>query len=96
MKKSSKQNPNTTKTKNTHSNHLQLHQNHTNSFYSSLSSMGTNHSQYHTSKNKQTTKNGPMPFLPPVSGASAFSNYSTTTGHSTTILNKVKEHILLK
>jgi hypothetical protein len=53
--------------------------------------MGTNNSQYKSSKPKPTTKNGPMPFLPPVSGASAFSNYSTnTTGHSTTILNKVK------
>ena len=30
-----------------------------------------------------------MPFLPPVSGASAFSNYSNTTGYSAPLVNKV-------
>jgi hypothetical protein len=54
--------------------------------------MGTNGLQYQTAKNRQTTKNSPMPFLPPVSGASAFSNYSTNTGHSTSIVNKVKNY----
>jgi len=57
----------------------------THSFYSSLSSMATNGSNH-----RQTSKHSPMPFLPPVSGASAFSNYSTNTGHSTSILHKVK------
>jgi hypothetical protein len=92
MKKSSSQYPNNKKSKNALSNHHQLNQNQNNSFYSSLSSMGTNGLQYQTSKNRQTTKNSPMPFLPPVSGASAFSNYSTNTGHSSSILSKVKNH----
>jgi len=84
LKKPSIHNFNGKKPKNTFSNPQPVHLNQTHFFYGSLSSMGT------TTKNRQTTKNSPMPFLPPVSGASAFSNYSTTTtGHSTTILNKV-------
>jgi hypothetical protein len=90
MKKSPTQhNNNNTKTKTTYSNQHQLQQNQTNSFYSSLSSMGTNGLHHQAPKNRTTKKNGPMPFLPPVSGASAFSNYSTNTGHSTSILHKV-------
>lgn len=95
VKKSPSQYPNNKKTKNTLSNHHQLHQNHTHSFYSSLSSMGTNGLQYQAAKNRQTTKNSPMPFLPPVSGASAFSNYSTNTGHTTSIVNKVNIFIFM-
>lgn len=83
LKKSSIHNLSNKKPKNTFSNQQQTHQNQTQFFYGSLSSMGTT-----IAKNRQTTKHSPMPFLPPVSGASAFSNYSTNTGHSTTILNK--------
>ncbi len=96
MKKSPSQYSNYKKPKNTLSNHHQLHQNHTNSFYSSLTSMGTNGSHYQTAKNRQTTKNSPMPFLPPVSGASAFSNYSTNAGHSSSIVSKVKTYFFIK
>jgi hypothetical protein len=92
MKKSSSQYPNNKKSKNNLSNHHQLNPNQTHSFYSSLASMGSNGLQFQTAKNRQTTKNSPMPFLPPVSGASAFSNYSTNTGHSSSILNKVKNY----
>ena len=79
------------KAKSTHSNHQPLTQNPTQSFYSSLSSMATNGTHHPPINNRQTTKHSPMPFLPPVSGASAFSNYSTNTGHSTSILHKVRE-----
>jgi hypothetical protein len=57
--------------------------------------MPANGLQYQTGKNRQTTKNAPMPFLPPVSGASAFSNYSTNTGQSTSTVKKVKNYIFL-
>jgi hypothetical protein len=58
--------------------------------------MATNGIQYQTAKNRQTTKHSPMPFLPPVSGASAFSNYSTNTAHSSSLVNKVKHYIFIK
>jgi hypothetical protein len=93
IKNSPSQYPNNKKPKHILSNHHQIHQNHTHSFYSSLSSMGANGLQHQTAKNRQTTKNAPMPFLPPVSGASAFSNYSTNTGQSTSTVKKVKNYL---
>ncbi|CAF4541670.1 unnamed protein product, partial [Rotaria sp. Silwood2] len=84
IKKSSTQHPNNIKTKNSFSQHNQ-----TQSFYSSLSTIGTNVLHYQTRKHRQTTKNSPKPFLPPVSGASAFSHYPTNNGHAPSIMNKV-------
>lgn len=78
------------KAKSTHSNHQPLTQNPSHSLYSSLSSMANNGVHHPPINNRQTTKHSPMPFLPPVSGASAFSNYSTQTGHSTSILHRVR------
>lgn len=90
LKKSPSHYTNKKKSKNTFSNHHQLHPNQTHSFYSSLSSMGTNGAPHPSPQHRQTSKHSPMPFLPPVSGASAFSNYSTNTGHTTSIVHKVK------
>ena len=74
----------------THSHPSQLRANQAQTFYSSLSALGTIGSPYKTQTNRKTTKNGPTPFLPSVSGASAFSNYSNTSGHSSSIVNKVR------
>ncbi len=82
---------NNTKMKYSHSQHPKLHPNQAQSFYSSLTTLGANNLHYQTQTNRKITKNGPTPFLPSVSGASAFSNYSTNTGHSTSIVNKVKK-----
>lgn len=61
-------------------------------YYSSLATLGANGlPQHHSPTNMQSNRNGHMPFLPRISGASAFSNYTTTTGHSTLIANKVKK-----
>ncbi|CAF1299374.1 unnamed protein product [Adineta steineri] len=92
IKKSTKPYPinnnNNTKMKYTHSHPSQLRANQAQTFYSSLSALGTIGSPYKTQTNRKTTKNGPTPFLPSVSGASAFSNYSNTSGHSSSIVNK--------
>ncbi|CAF1153871.1 unnamed protein product [Adineta ricciae] len=87
MKKSIKPYPMNTKMKYTHSNVPQSHANHAQTFYNSLSSLGANHLHYQTHATRKTTKNGPTPFLPSVSGASAFSNYSTNSGQSSSIVN---------
>ncbi|CAF0925332.1 unnamed protein product [Rotaria sp. Silwood1] len=79
-----------TKTKSTISNHHYSQQNQTQPYYSSFSTVGTDGLPHRSPTNMQTNKNGPMPFLPRISGASAFSNYSTTTGNSASITNKVK------
>ncbi|CAF0727477.1 unnamed protein product [Didymodactylos carnosus] len=52
-----------------------------------------NHSKYTNGNslsptNYSLTKNGPLPFLPRISGASAFSNYSTNTGNSSSVVSK--------
>ncbi|CAF0968847.1 unnamed protein product [Rotaria sordida] len=83
IKKSSTLHSNNIKTK-----HNFLQHNQTQSFYSSLSTIGTNVLNYQTRKHRQTTKNSPKPFLPPVSGASAFSHYPTNNRHIPTIINK--------
>jgi hypothetical protein len=80
-----------TKAKTTQSNYPYSQQNQSQSYYNSLSAMGTNGTHYPSASNTHTTKNGPMPFLPRISGASAFSNYSTNTGNSSSINNKVKQ-----
>ncbi|CAF3877259.1 unnamed protein product [Rotaria magnacalcarata] len=54
----------------------------------SLSTIGSNVFQYQTRKYRQPTKPSLKPFLPPVSGASAFSNYPTNNGHAPSMLNK--------
>ena len=59
-------------------------------FYSSLSTIGSNVFNYQARKYRQPTKPSLKPFLPPVSGASAFSNYPTNNGHAASIMNKVK------
>ncbi|UJR09974.1 hypothetical protein I4U23_014198 [Adineta vaga] len=88
IKKTIKPYPTNTKMKYTHSNPPQLHTNQAQTFYNSLSSLGANHSHYQTQANRKTTKNGPTPFLPSVSGASAFSNYSVNSGPSASIVTK--------
>ena len=65
-----------------HSTHKPAHSHH---FHASLSPIGING----LPPPKPTAKHSPMPFLPPVSGASAFSNYSNTTGYSAPLVNKV-------
>ncbi|CAF1191270.1 unnamed protein product [Rotaria sp. Silwood1] len=83
IKKSSMQHPNNIKTKNSFSQYNQ-----TQSYYSSLSTIGTKVLPYQTRKHRQTTKNSPKPFLPPVSGASAFSHYPVNNGHAPSIIHK--------
>lgn len=88
--KSSIQHKNPTKNKPAHSNYHYSQHNQSQSYYSSLSSMGTNGLPHPTNSNVHMTKNGPMNFLPRISGASAFSNYSVNTGNSASITDKVK------
>ncbi len=89
-KTSSMQHKNNTKMNPTYSNYHYSQQNQSQSYYGSLSSMGTNGLPHQSNSNTQTTKNGQMNFLPRISGASAFSHYSINTGHSTTMTDKVK------
>ena len=63
---------------------------HSHHFHASLSPIGINGLPHQVPPPpKPTAKHSPMPFLPPVSGASAFSNYSNTTGYSAPLVNKV-------
>jgi hypothetical protein len=63
---------------------------HSHHFHASLSPIGINGLPHQVPPPpKPTAKHSPMPFLPPVSGASAFSNYSNTTGYSAPLMNKV-------
>ena len=83
-------NNNNTKPKPTQPNYYSQ-QNQSQAYYSSLSSMGgTNGVSHQPPSNTQVTKNGQVHFLPRISGASAFSNYSNNTGNSTSINNKVR------
>ena len=75
-----------------YSQHQQLYHNQTQSFNNVFSNLGANVLYNQTGKHRKTTRNSPKPFLPVVSGASAFSNYSNNTGHSTSILKKVKNN----
>jgi hypothetical protein len=59
------------------------------SYYNSLSPMGTNGFPSQPNPNMQMTKNGPVSFLPRISGATAFSNYTVHTGNSSNLTNKV-------
>lgn len=88
IKKPSTKHSNNTNNKNGLSNHQSQ------SFYSNLSTVGTNAIQYQTRTNGQTTKHSPKPFLPAVSGASAFGHYPTNNGHSPAMMNKVKYNII--
>lgn len=92
MKKSTVQHKHTTKTKATHANQHYTHRNQHQPYYSSLSTIGPDGlPQHHSPTNMMPTKNGQMPFLPRISGASAFSNYSSNNGHSALMTNKVKQ-----
>lgn len=51
--------------------------------------MGTNGLSHPSNSNGHMTKNGSMNFLPRISGASAFSNYSVNTGVTSSIADKV-------
>jgi hypothetical protein len=90
IKKSSMQHKNNTNIKPTHSNYHYSQQNQSQYYNNSLLSMGTNGLPHQSNSNMQMTKNGQMPFLPRITGASAFSNYTINTGNSTSIIDKVK------
>jgi hypothetical protein len=84
-------NNNNTKPKPTQPNYHYSQQNQSQAYYSSLASMGgTNGLPHQPPSNTQMPKNGQVHFLPRISGASAFSNYSNNTGNSTSINNKVR------
>jgi hypothetical protein len=76
----------------THSNYHYSQQNQPQSYNNNNnpSSMGTNGLHPQSNPNIHMTKNGPMSFLPRITGASAFSNYTVNTGNSSSIANKVK------
>ncbi|CAF3646561.1 unnamed protein product [Rotaria socialis] len=84
IKKPSTQYPNNANAKTNNFSSFNQSQN----FYSSLSTIGSNVFQYQARKYRQPTKPSLKPFLPPVSGASAFSNYPTNNGHASSMLNK--------
>jgi hypothetical protein len=88
IQKTSTQHKNNPKIKPSHSYHYSQ-PNASQSYYSSLSSMAANGLPHHSNSNMYTTKNGPKNFLPRISGASAFSNYSTNTGYAS-MTDKVK------
>lgn len=69
------------KTKPTHSTYYYSQPNQSHAYFSSLSATGNNgvHRQSPTSAHR--TKNGSSSFLPRISGASAFSNYSADGGY---------------
>ncbi|CAF2950092.1 unnamed protein product [Rotaria sp. Silwood2] len=79
-----------TKTKSTISNYHYSQPHQSQPYYSSFSTVGADGLPNRSPTNMQSNKSGPMSFLPRISGASAFSNYSTTTANSTLITNKVK------
>ena len=64
-------------------------QNHPHVYYNHASPLGTNGLSHQSPATMHATKNGPVPFLPRITGASAFSNYSTNTGNSNSINHKV-------
>ena len=74
----------------TNSNYYHPQQNQAQSYYNRLSPTGTNGFAPQSNSNMYMTKNGPMSFLPRISGASAFSNYTVNTGNSGSITNKVR------
>ncbi|CAF3330688.1 unnamed protein product [Rotaria socialis] len=89
VKKSTMQHKYNIKTKSTHANHHYTHNNKTQPYYSSLSTVGPDGlPQNQSPANVLSTKSGQMPFLPRISGASAFSNYSSNNGTSALITNK--------
>lgn len=51
--------------------------------------MGNNGLPPHLNPNMYMNNNAPMSFLPRISGASAFSNYTINTGNPASITNKV-------
>ena len=90
MKKSSMQHKNNNKNIPTNSNYQYSQQNQHSPYHNNLSSMGTNGYPSQSNSNMHMNNNGPTSFLPRISGASAFSNYTVNTGNPTSIPNKVK------
>ena len=75
----------------TNSNYHYSQQNQAQPFnHNNPSPMGMNGLHPQSNSNIHMTKNGPMSFLPRITGASAFSNYTVNTGNTSSITNKVK------
>ncbi len=78
------------KNNSTHPNYHYSQQNQPQFYNTNKSSMATNGLPFQSNSHIQMTKNGPMSFLPRITGASAFSNYAVNTGNPASMTNKVR------
>jgi len=91
IKKSPIQHKYNTKLKLMHPNYFYPQPNNSQFYYHNPSYVGSNSVPYYSPSNIQLINNGPSPFLPRISAASAFPHYSTGTGYSVSTNNQVKQ-----